>query len=1149
MALKACRNQIAKAQASRLQDPIEPPPLAYRKWRLVGQENIYDIVNCGMVTSSVFDRLVSTSLSTDSRSVPSSSLSGTRKFITSGKNPFIGWYELKEENTTPHLSEVALNVASKLTTAVISSISSATSDWLGFGIPSRFKGQPAKDAKPANPPVEVGIPIKLRYGLPDKRRQAESIVLSPDGSLAACTDDFGRILIISNESGLIVRMLKGYREAQCGWIIVDDRSDEHANVVNNENKIRQTLFLVIYAPRRGILEIWLAEQGNRVGAFNVGKDCRLLYNSHGTLGSRAGSNGMLSNQSLTCYLIEGNGNLSSINVPFHCSLSLLHSLRARDSFLLRKVSGVLEKGFSSSKKDDQLLTLKQLLQEMEAPETLLQAVRSISSCQKLSSIAMSSCIAVIKETLEQRAEQMGIGDDIEYLAEIKGIISLCDINFELIKLFDSLNELHQRNITTAHDEITSEELLHSLDLPSNESEIFNDTLCKLERISVIANTPNADLTTAEFLDFFTYDSTGNSEIPREPITVFMKIADDNDCLGNLASLYFEPYLEHSIPISELDILVNSRYADTETCMCMLVTYCKNRSISSPKKLNVIRDIMLCFVDDVGLEEDHTKSILEFWRPARSILENCTSVGSCLLLAYICKSVSLKKQKDQSEEQNSTQVKWNDIEKDIREWDDIIAKLEDLFTLESFLNMGYYYEASITDENRPKLLIREISKGGKGAVTQITAAHIVRCRIPGPCVANLNSEDETSELTTCDTKRTTDNQHSEILEALRDLQTRFPCSLEQDALLAHCCWECILLWKEDVEDVSILSSAVVHLSTISSAILKQGLALLFWKAIFKESIKNVHSLIEKIGKSPKDRLCRKHIGMSINATEKYLFTACSLLRQILQAQDDSSNIDFPEFQIEKRWESNSRNNSSIIDSALDEAKCDRASVKNMWNMATVLRFIVFTGMKSIVTSRLFQPEEIRASVQLFPSPCKLPKEPQASLENEQLKFCRSALSLLVERLSAAEEDEEQVQGELLSSANEIFALCNNFNLDDDILWQHFTCSLFSAGLDYSGYEALLSVHQKDDLVEPLLDICRSRLARTLIDANESSTRVKVISSLPTHITSWLQVQAGERKNTKTSTVKENVKLLNSLLAFKSTRKKFIKDLIDSLEIFL
>ena len=54
-----------------------------------------------------------------------------------------------------------------------------------------------------------GVCLLLRYGLPDKRRQAESVVLSPEGSLAACTDDFGRILIISNENGLIVRMLKG----------------------------------------------------------------------------------------------------------------------------------------------------------------------------------------------------------------------------------------------------------------------------------------------------------------------------------------------------------------------------------------------------------------------------------------------------------------------------------------------------------------------------------------------------------------------------------------------------------------------------------------------------------------------------------------------------------------------------------------------------------------------------------------------------------------------------------------------------------------------------------------------------------------------------------------------------------------------------
>lgn len=50
----------------------------------------------GMTTSTTFDRLVATSLATESRSGATNSLSGTRKFITSGANPFIGWYELKE---------------------------------------------------------------------------------------------------------------------------------------------------------------------------------------------------------------------------------------------------------------------------------------------------------------------------------------------------------------------------------------------------------------------------------------------------------------------------------------------------------------------------------------------------------------------------------------------------------------------------------------------------------------------------------------------------------------------------------------------------------------------------------------------------------------------------------------------------------------------------------------------------------------------------------------------------------------------------------------------------------------------------------------------------------------------------------------------
>ena len=38
----------------------------------------------------------------------------------------------------------------------------------------------------------------------------------------------------------------------------------------------------------------------------------------------------------------------------------------------------------------------------------------------------------------------------------------------------------------------------------------------------------------------------------------------------------------------------------------------------------------------------------------------------------------------------------------------------------------------------------------------------------------------------------------FLSALAHLRERFPYSLQQDILWAHCCWECIMTWKDDAE---------------------------------------------------------------------------------------------------------------------------------------------------------------------------------------------------------------------------------------------------------------------------------------------------------------------------------------------------------------
>lgn len=65
---------------------------------------------------------------------------------------------------------------------------------------------------------------------------------------------------------IISRMWKGYREAECGWILcVEDKKS---------NEKRVALFLVIYAPKKGIIEIWAMQQGPRVATYHASKTGR-----------------------------------------------------------------------------------------------------------------------------------------------------------------------------------------------------------------------------------------------------------------------------------------------------------------------------------------------------------------------------------------------------------------------------------------------------------------------------------------------------------------------------------------------------------------------------------------------------------------------------------------------------------------------------------------------------------------------------------------------------------------------------------------------------------------------------------------------------------------------------------------------------------
>ncbi len=98
--------------------------------------------------------------------------------------------------------------------------------------------------------------------------------MDPTGHLAACTDMFGRVLLIDVVDNIVVRMWKGLRDAQCGFVQSQSQGTAWNSCIMDKEPF--VMFLAIYAPRRGILEVWRVRSGPREALLDVGLGCKLL---------------------------------------------------------------------------------------------------------------------------------------------------------------------------------------------------------------------------------------------------------------------------------------------------------------------------------------------------------------------------------------------------------------------------------------------------------------------------------------------------------------------------------------------------------------------------------------------------------------------------------------------------------------------------------------------------------------------------------------------------------------------------------------------------------------------------------------------------------------------------------------------------------
>ncbi len=116
------------------------------------------------------------------------------------------------------------------------------------------------------PVGEVGTCISIL----DPPRNITSVVVDPDGDLAATTDTLGRVLLIELSTKQVVRIWKGVRDASCCWIQAPRPS--HLSQWGKTNQ----LYLAIHCGQRRTVEVWRVLHGPRVSIQNVSRNASLI---------------------------------------------------------------------------------------------------------------------------------------------------------------------------------------------------------------------------------------------------------------------------------------------------------------------------------------------------------------------------------------------------------------------------------------------------------------------------------------------------------------------------------------------------------------------------------------------------------------------------------------------------------------------------------------------------------------------------------------------------------------------------------------------------------------------------------------------------------------------------------------------------------
>ncbi|PIO33384.1 hypothetical protein AB205_0088640 [Aquarana catesbeiana] len=360
-----------------------------------------------------------------------------------------------------------------------------------------------------------------------------------------------------------------------------------------------------------------------------------------------------------------------------------------------------------------------------------------------------------------------------------------------------------------------------------------------------------------------------------------------------------------------------------------------------------------------------QSVSPWWQQMRTACVQSSSNGAALLSAHVGHSVAagiasalaekkLPKSLQEDDVESMTDS-WEALSLDTEYWKLLLKQLEDCLILQTLLQCG------VADTVAKWVFKQDISPDLLKEAREKRDSHSVQeSGEVSPVVAILETAGESAS-------------DEQVLELLSLVYQHFPCSLDLDVLHAHCCWEYVVQWNKDPE-------------------VKTWLSLMMWSTFIIKRFSSAAYLIDKVGKAPKDRLCRRceeniyakiyiniaslslslqDVGMSDTSMTSFMGSCSDLLQTMMEADVSSEEMLAPVLEVEDSWVAMEGPN-SIVELALEQKHIHYPLVEHQYVLSAIMYAIMKFSLKSVKPLSLFDSKGKNAffkdltSIQLLPS---------------------------------------------------------------------------------------------------------------------------------------------------------------------------------------